>query len=182
MTMRHKVFVSYHHANDEAYKARFEERFSKQTEAIISRSVQIGDIDPTNATETIRQTIRDSYLSDSTVTVVLVGSQTWQRKHVDWEIYSSLRDTKVNPRSGLVGILLPTYTQPNPNKFDPYTIPPRLYDNQQVGFGKIYTWSEDAAVIQGWIHEAFLRRNQDPSPNLARPLFANNRSGDRWSS
>src|SRR6478735_9853046 len=105
----HKVFISYHHSEDEAYKKRFEILFAKDKEIIINQSVQIGDIDPNIKTETIRQKIRDEYLRDSSVTVVLVGKYTWQRKHVDWEIGSSIRDTELNPRSGLLGIFLPTY-------------------------------------------------------------------------
>lgn len=60
---------------------------------MISKSVRIGDIDPNLATDTIRQKIRDEYLRGSTVTVVLVGPETWQRKHVDWEIGASIRHT-----------------------------------------------------------------------------------------
>ena len=41
-----------------------------------SRSVDIGDIDPTLNPETIYQKTRNDYLSDSKVTVVLVGQNT----------------------------------------------------------------------------------------------------------
>ena len=43
------------------------------------RSVDIGDIDPHLKSETVRQKIRDEYISDATVTVVLIGRHTWQR-------------------------------------------------------------------------------------------------------
>ncbi len=176
---RHKVFVSYHHSNDQAYRDRFERLFAGIYDIMISRSVQIGDIDPYLTTETVRQKIRDEYLRDSTVTVVLIGRETWKRKHVDWEIGSSIRHTQYNPRSGLLGIVLPTYPRPDPAKYDPYTIPPRLYDNIKCGFAQIYNWSEDAAAIQKWIHEAFETRNR-VNPDNSFPSFANNRSGDRW--
>lgn len=181
MSQGHKVFISYHHANDEAFRARFEFLFGTVAEAFVSRSVQVGDIDPGIATETIRRRIRDEFLRDSSVTVVLIGSQTWQRKHVDWEIYSSLRDTQFNPRSGLVGILLPTCPRPGPGKFDPFVVPPRLYDNFNVKFANVYEWSEDSARVQGWIHQAFLRRTLLPPPDLSRPLYGQNRTGARWS-
>ena len=101
---RHKVFVSYHHANDQWDREKFETLFSTYYGVMISKSVQIGDINPFLSTDSIRQKIRDEYLRDSTVTVVLVGKETWKRKHVDWEIASSIRQTKLNSRSGLVGI------------------------------------------------------------------------------
>ena len=58
--------------------------------------------------ESIREKIRDEYLRDSTVTLVLVGTKTRNRKHVDWEIYSSMYDGTVNKKSGIVAIMLPT--------------------------------------------------------------------------
>lgn len=181
MTLRHKVFVSYHHANDQYYRNQFEDLFTHIYDIMVSKSVQIGDIDPYTPTERIRQIIRDNYLHDSTVTVVLIGAETWKRKHVDWEIGSSIRHTTYNHRSGLLGILLPTYHHPNGDrtKYNPRTIPPRLYDNIQCGFAKIYNWSNNPYEVQGWIHEAFQRRNRI-TPNNSFPNFVNNRSGLEW--
>ena len=176
---RHKVFVSYHHANDQMYRNHFEQIFANTYDIMVSKSVQIGDIAPNLTTETIRQKIRDEYLRDSTVTVVLIGSETWKRKHVDWEIGSSIRQTQNNPRSGLLGIILPTYPRSDSTKYNSYTIPPRLYDNIQCGFAKIYNWSNDPAMVQKWIHEAFERRNKI-NPDNSFQNFVNNRSGDRW--
>ncbi len=105
---RHKVFVSYHHANDQAYRNYFEKLFVDTHDIMVSKSVQIGEISPNLQTETIRQKIRDEYLGDSTVTIVLIGSQTWQRKHVDWEIGSSIRETMNSSRSGLLGMCIPS--------------------------------------------------------------------------
>jgi hypothetical protein len=176
---RHRVFVSYHHTNDQYYRNRFEQLFTNVYDIMISMSVQIGDIGYDLKTETIRQKIRDEYLRDSTVTVVLVGAETWKRKHVDWEIGASIRNTQYNPRSGLMGIVLPTYPRIDQTKYDPYTIPPRLYDNIKCGFAQIYNWTEDFAIVQKWINEAFERRNI-VNPDNSFPSFANNRSGERW--
>ena len=178
-TPRHKVFVSYHHANDQAYKNAFEEIFTNTYDILVSKSVKIGDIDVNLKTETIRQKIRDDYLRDSTVTVVLIGSQTWQRKHVDWEIGSSIRHTQYNSRSGLIGIILPTYPRANKNGYNKYTIPPRLSDNIDCGFAKIYNWSTNPSTVSQWIHEAFDRRFEI-TPDNSYPSFANNRSSDQW--
>ncbi len=176
---RHKVFVSYHHANDQIYRNQFEQLFSDIHDIMVSRSVQIGDINPNLSTEAIRQKIRDGYLRDSTVTIVLIGKETWKRKHVDWEIGSSIRHTHYNPRSGLIGILLPTHPDYGRAEYNPYIIPPRLHKNAENGFAKIYDWSTNASSVQGWIHEAFEHRNQ-VIPDNSYPSFSNNRSGDRW--
>jgi hypothetical protein len=179
MNNRHKVFVSYHHALDESYKNIFELRFGNRFGAIVPGSVKVGDIDPTLPTETIRQKIRDEHLRDTSVTVVLIGAETWQRKHIDWEIGSSIRHTEYNPRSGLLGILLPTYPRTDPPKYNPHTIPPRLYDNIQCGFAAIYNWTENATHVQDWIHQAYLRKSAK-QPDNARPSFGKNRTGDAW--
>ncbi|MCJ8161997.1 TIR domain-containing protein [Acinetobacter zhairhuonensis] len=180
MTQRHKVFVSYHHANDQEYRDKFESLFADRHDIIVSKSVQIGDIDINLKTETIRQKIRDEYLSDSTVTVILIGSETWKRKHVDWEISSSIRSTKNNSRSGLLGIILPSYPRGSTSKYNQYTIPPRLYDNLNCGFASIYNWNNDPKKVQKWIHEAFLRRNTI-LPSNSRDLYINNCSDNRLS-
>ena len=102
----HKVFISYHHENDQNYKNEliaFGERYS----IFVDRSVDTGDIPDEWSDERIRREIRDHYLRDSTVTIVLVGQETRRRKHVDWEIYSSMYDGSVNKRSGIVAINLP---------------------------------------------------------------------------
>ena len=179
LRQKHKTFVSYHHANDQYYRDLFETMFAHHYDIMLSQSVQIGDIDPHLTIETVRQRIRDDYLCDSTVTVVLIGSQTWQRKHVDWEIGSSIRETQHNPRSGLLGIILPTYPRQNINEYDRYTIPPRLAYNIDCGYAKIYDWSNEPSTVQEWIHEAFNRR-RTMNPDNSYPSFVNNRSGIRW--
>lgn len=176
MTKRHKVFLSYHHENDEEYKKQFEQKFGS---VYVSKSVEIGDIDPNLQTETIRGKIRDEYLRDSTVTVVLVGKETWKRKHVDWEISSSIRHTQYNPRSGLLGLILPTHPNYSTKTFDPHLIPPRLYDNIECKFAAIYNWTETPSIIQSRIHEAFLQKDK-VNPDNSRVIFRNNRSGSKW--
>ena len=80
---RHKVFVSFHH-EDQYYKDTFVEWMEGD---IVDQSVEDGDIDDDNlSAEAIREKIRDEFIRDATVTVVLIGQCTWQRKHVDWEI------------------------------------------------------------------------------------------------
>ena len=180
MTSRHKVFVSYHHEEDQAYREQFESLFAWDFDIMVSKSVNIGDINPNFATETVRRKIRDEYIRDATVTVVLVGAHTWQRKHVDWEISSSLRDTQSNPRCGLLGILLPTRPGYSAHEYYEKTIPPRLDDNIQRNYAEIYNWTKSPKDVSSWIDKAFKSRDQDPPPDLSRYLFTKNCSRDSW--
>ena len=175
---RHRVFISYHD-EDREHKDRFVRNMGY---SIIDESVQVDDIDDTNLqVETIRQNIRDDYIADATVTIVLVGPCTWQRKHVDWEIGSSLRDTKNNARCGLLGILLPNHPDYRKTSYRARLVPPRLADNCNgaQAFARIYdlpgSWID--SKVRSWVHEAFLRRRQDPPPDNSRPQFGRNRSG-----
>ena len=176
---RHKVFVSYYHYDDQWYKNLFVGMMGND---IVDRSVEDGDIDDERlGTETIRQRIRDDFIRDATVTVVLVGPCTWQRKHVDWEIGSSLRDTKLNSRCGLLGILLPSHSDHGQRTYNPHLLPPRLADNcgQRGDFATVYHWSNDSVAVRRWIHDAFERRTS-VHPYNGRPQFGRNRSGDCW--
>ena len=104
----HRVFISYHHARDQIYKDHLIWLNSK--DGIFSdMSVNSGEInDAYLSDDEIRVIVRDDYLRDSSVTIVLVGAETRQRKHVDWELFSSMRDSPRNKKSGIILVSLPT--------------------------------------------------------------------------
>ena len=111
MQTKHKVFISYHHANDQDYKEHLAD-LGTLSGLFINRSVDTGGVSEGLDDQRIREVIRDDYLQDSTVTVVLVGTETARRKHVDWEIYSSMFDGKINKKSGILVVTLPEITSP----------------------------------------------------------------------
>ena len=104
--MLHRVFISYHHKNDQMYKEILVSNYNNIL--FIDGSVETGDIPDDWTDEQIREEIRDNYLSNTTVTILLVGTETKHRKHVDWELYSSMYDGKINKKSGILVILLPS--------------------------------------------------------------------------
>jgi hypothetical protein len=182
-TKVHKIFISYHHGEtsydgDKEYREKLE-RILVTSEIAINYSVPYNSISSDLMTDTVRQKIRDEYLRDATVTLVLVGKDTWRRKHVDWEIGSSIRDTQLNPRAGLLGLILPTYPRIDSTKYNPNTIPPRLYDNIRCDYAKIYNWTDNPTYLQNWIHDAFNMRTKI-NPDNSRLYFGKNRSGDFW--
>ena len=108
-----RVFISYDHSNDQSYKEKLIQ-LNERLGIFVDYSVDTGEIDPDLPDQTIRQKIRDEYLKDSSVTLLLVGTETSGRKHVDWELYSSMVDGKVNKKSGIVVVQLPST---NPQHF-----------------------------------------------------------------
>lgn len=105
---KHKVFISYHHANDQKYKESLLNMNERSGgDIFINRSVDTGDISDELPDQTIKRKIRDDFLQDSTVTILLVGTETKKRKHIDWEVASSMYNGKVNKQSGIIAVLLP---------------------------------------------------------------------------
>ena len=105
MFERHKVFVSFHH-KDQSYKDALV-AYNNDHSIFIDKSVEIGDFDDELSDQYVRQEIRDRFLQDSSVTILLVGDETRYRKHVDWELYSSMFDGPVNKKSGILVVELP---------------------------------------------------------------------------
>ena len=177
---RHKVFVSFHH-EDQEYKDRF---VRMMNDFMVDKSVDTGDIiDSGLRVDEVRRQIRDDYIAEATVTVVLVGPCTWQRKHVDWEIAASLTDTARNDRCGLLGIRLPIHTDFHDAEYNPRLLPPRLAGNCEGNdpFAAVHRWSgsdNEVNRVRKWIDDAFSRRRRQPDPDNSYPLFADNRHTD----
>lgn len=72
---KHKVFISYHHAIDQYYKEKLNE-LNRMHDIFIDLSVNTGDMDDSLESERIREIIRDKYLRDSTVSILLAGVET----------------------------------------------------------------------------------------------------------
>lgn len=176
---RHKTFISFHE-KDKHYRDLLVRMLDDN---VVDKSVHDEDIDDTGLkTSTVRQKIRDDFIADASVALVLIGPNTWRRKHVDWEIGSSIRKTKKNSRCGLLGILLPNHPDYHKPTYASGNIPPRLADNcrGEGPYAKIYRWEDlnkpgVKAKIRRWIDEAYKRRNGTP-PNNAREAFGKNRS------
>ncbi len=179
---KYKVYVSYHHCiEDQECRNHFEEILLANQDVAIMKSTQIENIGPDLSAAAIRQLIKEKYLKDSTVTVVLIGSNTWKQRQVDWEIEASIETTQNNQISGLFGIVTPSYHKNDTFKYNEHTIPPRLNDNIRCGFASIHFWDTDPFIIQNWIHDAFERRTRF-DPDNSRPIFVDNLLGSEWHS
>lgn len=103
----HHVFISFHHENDQVYKDTLV-AWAEENDIFIDDSVEMGEIPEGWDAQRIRTYIRDNHLKSSKVTILLVGTETQNRKHVDWELYSSMYDGVVNKKSGIIVIMLPS--------------------------------------------------------------------------
>ena len=171
MAVKHRCFVSYHKVNSTAVK-NFVEEFS---DVFTAKTVGVTDEDDfinSEDREYVMRRIREKYLSNTTVTIVLIGECTKARKYVDWEIASSLRNDPVNGRSGLLGINMQSFRNQG-------LAPPRLYENyndkDKAGSYALYkTYPSTAQVLRNMIQTAFDRR-ETHTPINTLALFKNNR-------
>lgn len=154
--MAHKVFVSYHHGNDQS-KADHLRNWYGENNTIIDRSLP-SEID-SDDNDYILGIIRRHHLRNSTVTIVLIGSETYQRKWVDWEIYASLRPYGDRSVNGLLGIYLPTAK----------SLPARLQDNVNTGYAVTMKWENLSWQLESKIEAAFEKRRRTDLIDNSRP-------------
>lgn len=109
--MAKKVFISFYNKDIEAKQKLLQ--LNNQHQIFVDGSVDTGDISDDLTDETIRLKIRDEYLRDSSVTIVLFGNETSRRKHVDWEIGSSMIDSIKSKKSGIIVIILDSLISEN---------------------------------------------------------------------
>lgn len=154
---RRKCFISYHHA-DEAEVEQFIQAFDHDRDVLIARGMgasMSGDIINSTDSDYIKLQIRANYLRDTTVTIVLVGRETWGRKFVDWEIGASLRNTATASASGLLAITLPSVANYSGRK-----LPARLRDNVdgESGYARWWKYPSSSEGLAELIETAYSAR------------------------
>lgn len=157
--IRHKVFISYHHA-DKVEVDDFIEKFDDKHDVFIARALGAGmsdDIINSIKTDYVMRRIRELYLKDSTVTVVLIGKCTWARRYVDWEIQASLRRGETVKTNGLLGIKLSSYN----NNGYPTRLNKNLKQNdkQEDCYARVINYPKTKKTLISYIDDAFNARN-----------------------
>lgn len=150
---RRKVFVSYHQT-DRMEVEDFIDKWAERERVFIPKALGVSDVDDfidSNDPEYVMTQVRAKYLSDSTVTIVLVGTCTHSRRYVDWELKTSLRRGSYTP-NGVMGIILPSSGK------SAY-LPPRLEANwspQNVNcYARYWIAPTSAEELAGWIEDAY---------------------------
>lgn len=126
---KRRVFVSYHHDNDQWYYNEFSRLFSDTYDVVQDNSLErfIDSNDP----EYVMRRIRENHITGTSCTIVLCGLQTPQRKYVDWEIKATL-----DRCHGLIGVNLPTSV----NSGNGVVVPDRFGDNYHSGYAVWLQW------------------------------------------
>lgn len=158
-----RIFVSYHHANDQGFynqlSAVLSQRYVLASDNSLNRRIDSDDVDY------VMRKIREEYLTGTSCTVVLCGIQTPWRKFVDWEI-----DATLQKQHALVGLWLPTLPQCDNGG----TIKPaRLQDNIDSGYAVWGTYNDvmqNPHALVELVHEARGRSKRLIDNSRARRL------------
>lgn len=173
--VRHRVFISYHHANQREVDD-FVTTFSDERHVFIKRGLgeeMSQDIINSTNTTYVMNRIRELYLRDSTVTIVMVGRCTWARRYVDWEIQATLRAGAASTRNGLIGIVLPSAAR---NPAAPNRLNINLPRDRTAAYGRWYHYPQRRDTLAGWIDDAFRARSSRGHLIVnPREKFVNNR-------
>ena len=174
MAVRHKCFISYHQ-DDEGEVTNFVIDFR---DVFIPKILGVSDVDDfidSDEADYVLRRIRELYLTDSTVTIVMVGKCTWARKYVDWEVASTLRNDPNNKRSGLMAVALPSVSNDSTCR-----LPDRVNDNVlgsdgDEGYARWWKYPETQAGLRNMIETA-LNFRDTREPDNSRKLRERNSS------
>lgn len=122
--MSRKIFISYHHQNDQYWANRLGEILESQGYTDRSLGERIDSSDDAY----IYRRIREGYIRGSSVTIVLLGSETSERKWIDWETHATL-----DMKHGLLAVRLPTWNREYPD---------RLEEDIKNGHSIVIGWEE----------------------------------------
>lgn len=175
-----RCFISYHH-DDEREVQTFLDTYSN-AEVFTHRALGLdmaNDIVDSHDTEYVMRRIRELYMQNTSVTIVMVGQNTWKRRYVDWEIAASLRNGFGNPANALLGIKLPSYA------YGIQRYPDRLNDNLNAEgvaagtpcYAQCIPYPTNSAELKAAIEVVYERRQtRSHLINNTRARFACNRS------
>ncbi len=156
--VRRKVFISFHQ-EDLHEVDQFIDRWATKGQVFIPKVLGVRNnnelIQSTNPQYVMSQ-IRQKYLGDSTVTIVLLGTCTHSRRYVDWELKTSLRQGDYTP-NGVIGVILPSVG----NRVN---LPPRLKENwvsgSQACYARYHAAPQSHYELRDWIEDAHAARTQ----------------------
>lgn len=149
---KRKVFVSYHHVNQSAVDTFriLGSAYDIFSDASLDRLID------SNNTSYVSRTIREDYITGTSITIVLCGVDTWKRKYVDWEIHSTLVKDHA-----LLGIMLPGITGAlYADGQRRWILPNRLFTNINGGYAHFIPYPQNAHELSAAINDALTRGNQ----------------------
>lgn len=152
--VRRKVFLSHYHGHrdwTDAFLRDFGDVFIRRSVGALRDDNLINSCNP----EYVMRRIREEYIADSTVTIILVGPCTHGRRYIDWEIKGSLKRAADGMPNGLLAIQCSS---------NPVHLPQRLAANWNPQnsdcYARFYRYPQSKDELRSCIEEAFASRSQ----------------------
>ncbi|NOX29123.1 MAG: TIR domain-containing protein [Actinobacteria bacterium] len=173
-----RVFVTYHHA-DQAEVLRFIDRFASAFHEM--RAIGVSDEDEfidSSDTDYVLRRIREKYVKGTSATIALLGTCTWARRYVDWEIAATLRNNPTDPRGGLLAVQLPSIDGRSDIKLPPRLAMNRAYNTQAAredGYASYHRHPSSGSTLAQWVENSIWRRDhREPVSGSTSDLRKNN--------
>lgn len=161
-----KIFVSYHHDNDQQWYDLFSQKFSNVYEVFTDNSLD-RRIDSDDS-DYVKRVIREKNITGSSITIVLCGQETWKRRWVDWEIQMTL-----NKQHALLGVVLPTCALDFRSQL---ILPDRLSDNINSGYAYWMNWPYELHALAYAISSAKDKAKYTSQIDNHRPAMQRSKS------
>ncbi len=159
--VRRKAFISYHHADEDEIQ-RFVAAFDHAADGFIARGIgagMAGDIVDSTDTDYVMSRIRQEYLRDSSITLVMIGNCTWSRRYVDWELQASLRSGATITPNGVLGIKLPGYSGGGyPDRLNKNLLVPGQPGNPVDCYARVYDMPTSVTQLVSYLEDAYRAR------------------------
>ncbi|MHA7879958.1 MAG: TIR domain-containing protein [Saccharospirillum sp.] len=146
---RRKFFISHYGAGRDEVDA-FIRNFSNAFIPKVLGAKNNDNFMNSSDTDCILQRIREMYLQDGTVTIVLLGACAHSRRYIYWGIKSSLRQDNFTP-NGHMGIVLPSRKY---NTFLPDRLQSNWNSNHVNCYARYWLYPASSQQLSIWIEDA----------------------------
>lgn len=147
---RHKCFISFK-TEDESYKKEIQDDLDiDMIDKSLNEAIDSDDEDY------IMRKIREDYLSDSTVTIFLIGKKSAENNffedqtYIKRELQASLYNGQSNTRSGILGVVLPEMT---------YEIYQGSYECSECGYTHYYVNVSNNTTIREFNYNYYIPKD-----------------------
>lgn len=112
-----KIYISCYENNDMVFKEKIIELNKMRKDTIFNLiNSQESEIEKeilliNNNNQSFIERIRNKYLRDADVVILLVGLETKKRKTIDWELKAAMTETNLFSKSGILIVYLPEITE-----------------------------------------------------------------------
>lgn len=152
---KHKVFISFYRGDTDEV-GEFLDKWAYDKGVFTPKVIGVYDdkqLIDSDDTDYVMRRIREDYIGDATVTLVLIGKCTHSRRYVDWELMASLRRGADKLPNGVLGIPLPSS--------DKAHLPPRFADNYSKDedcYARFQAAPTRSDQLTNWIEDAYNAR------------------------